>query len=230
MKEKTELRKGSFAGRVRQTILAGPEWVGHQAILRMSRHRRVLGIELSAYMLRDHYRLVFFGRVQRALELMARYEPRRLARIQRDVRTICGMSGGPNEYHRVGRSIMLSMPTVLASQPAELAMVIVHEATHGRIDNCGIMYFAENRGRIETACVRQETVFARCLPGGDALADASIAKLADPWWSDQDLAEWQSLKLKAEDVPPWLARIIERSLRRRAARATRSAKTAAHQN
>jgi len=49
-------------------------------------------------------------------------------------------------------------------------MVIVHEATHGRIDDHGIMYLAENRDRIETACVRQETIFARCLPGGDVLA------------------------------------------------------------
>ena len=170
MKDKTVLRRGSLAHRVRQIILAGPEWLGHQALLRMSQHRRVLGIELSAYMLRDQYRRVFFGRVQRALELIARYEPRRLARIQRDVRTICGMSGGPNEYHRVGRAIMLSLPTVLASPPPELAMVIVHEATHGRIDDHGIMYLAENRDRIETACVRQETIFARCLPGGDVLA------------------------------------------------------------
>ncbi|HEY2851817.1 MAG TPA: hypothetical protein VGJ18_03175 [Gemmatimonadaceae bacterium] len=189
----------------------------------MSRHRRVLGIELSAYVVRDQYRLVFFGRVQRALELIGRYEPRRLDRIRRDVRTICGMSGGPNVYHHVGRAIMLTMPTVLASSPPELAMVIVHEATHGRIDDRGIPYLAENRSRIETACVRQETIFARRLPGGDALADASVGKLANPWWSDQDLVEWQLRTLKAEEVPPWLARFVERMLKRRAARASRGA-------
>jgi hypothetical protein len=222
VKEKAKLRGRSVAGHVWRAILDGPEWVAHQVLLRMSRHQRVLGIELSAYMLRDQYGLVFFGRVQRALELIARYEPRRLARIQRDVRTICGMSGGPNEYHRVGRAMVLSLPTVLASSPANLAMVIVHEATHGRIDDRGIMYLAENRARIETACVRQEAVFARCLPGGDDLAAASDANLANPWWSDQALVEAQIQKLRAEDVPPWLARLMEGVLKRRAARAARA--------
>jgi hypothetical protein len=84
-------------------------------------------------------------------------------------------------------------------------------------------YLAENRTRIETACVRQETIFARRLPGGDALADASVAKLANPWWSDQDLVESQLRTLKAEEVPPWLARFVERMLKRRVARAARGA-------
>ena len=231
MKERTALRGESLAGRVRRVILSEPiPWLGHRALLRLSRHQRVLDIELSAYMLRDQHRLVFFGRVQRALELIARYEPRRLARIRRDVRTICGMSGGPNEYHRVGRAIKLSLPTVLSSTAPELAMVIVHETTHGRIDDHGIPYLVENRTRIETACVRQETIFARCLPGGDTLADEALAKLKNPWWGDQSIVEGQIRQLKAEDVPPWVARFFERILKRRAARAARAATSAARQD
>jgi hypothetical protein len=188
----------------------------------MSTTRRVLGINLSSYMLRSEYELVFFGRVQRALELIGRYEPRRFDRIRRDVRTICGVSGGPNYYERAGRAIMLTLPSILSTPAANLAMTIVHEATHGRIDDRGIAYFAENRARIETACVRQEVVFARSLPGGEALADAELAKLEKPWWNDDDIAAGQIQLLRAEEPPAWLGRLVERRLRRQASRARAS--------
>jgi hypothetical protein len=134
---------------------------------------------------------------------------------------ICGIAGGPNYYQRAGRAIFLTLPTVLASAPASLAMTIVHEATHGRIIDRGIQYYVENRDRIEGACVRQEAVFARSLPGGEALAAAEMRKLEQPWWSDQAILEGKLRMAKAEELPEWLIRFMERLLRRRAARKAR---------
>jgi hypothetical protein len=218
----TKLRKRSIGDIVRHAMMHGTSWLAHRLVLFTPRkRRRVLGIELSRYMLRSEQELVFFGRVQRALELIARYEPRRLDRIRRDVRTICGISNGPNHYERSGRAIVLTWPSILAT-PAELAMTIVHEATHGRIADRGIAYLPENRARIETACVRQEAEFARLLPGGEALADAELAKLEKPWWNDEDLAEAAVRYARAEEVPEWLIRFAEWLSRRRTARAGRA--------
>jgi len=209
---------------MRRTVGTGMVRLSHRLMLLMSEQRRVVGVELSSFMLQSRYKLVFFGRVQRALELIALYEPRRLDRIRRDVRMICGISGGPNHYQHVDRMIMLSLPGVLYGSPAELAMTIIHEATHGRIIDRGIQYDVENRDRIEAACVRQEAAFARCLPGGEALADAELAKLERPWWSDQSLQEGQLQHARAEELPSWFIRMMERSFARRAARAAAAAR------
>lgn len=112
----------------------------------------------------------------------------------------------------------MSLPTVLSSASANLAMVIVHEATHARIDNRGIAYYVEDRERIEAACVRQEALFARALPGGEALADAEVKMLENPWWSDQSMEEGKLRLARAEEMPGWFIRHLERMARRRAAR------------
>jgi hypothetical protein len=116
---------------------------------------------------------------------------------------------------------VLTLPTVLHTTSAELAMTIIHEATHARIIDRGIQYYVENRDRIEAACVRQEAIFARCLPGGDALADAELARLKDPWWSEDSIREGQLRRARAEEVPAWAIRFIEWMFKRQAAREAR---------
>ena len=41
-----------------------------------------------------------------------------------------------------------------------IASVIVHEATHARMERCGIGYAEDQRARIETVCFRRELAFA----------------------------------------------------------------------
>ena len=175
----------------------------------------MFGIELTSLTLREQYRLVFFGRVQRALELIDRYDPRRLDRIRRDVRAIGGVSDGMNHYEEASRTIVLSLPAVLWDTPAELALTIVHEATHGRISDRGIRYYLENRDRIEAACVHQEVAFASTLPGGEVLAEAMLKKLETPWWSDEAIHEGELRLAEAEEMPRWYLRLLEWHARRR---------------
>lgn len=63
----------------------------------------------------------------------------------------------------------------------ELAAIIIHEATHGRIHDAGIAYAGERRERIERCCRRQEIQFLRrAAPGlkdvDGKLVDWSTAK------------------------------------------------------
>jgi hypothetical protein len=74
-----------------------------------------------------------------------------------------------------------------ATAPEDIAVSLVHEATHARIDRW-IPYREDLRERIEAICRRQELAFARRLPGGAAIVRRMEEWLAQPpakeFWSD----------------------------------------------
>lgn len=184
----------------------------------MHRPRVIMGIEISPWFIEERWAPVFFGRTRRALELIERYDPRRLARIRHDVRMIGGTVGHNSKFDPDGRIILLTRSLVLRATAADVAMTIVHEATHARIIDRGIHYFPVNRARIEAACVRQEAAFARRLPGGDALADRGIANLEHAWWTPRRIHESNLDVLRELELPAWADRWLARVSLRRAAR------------
>ncbi len=94
-------------------------------------------------------------------------------------------------------------------------MVIIHEATHGRIHAFGIPYAPAMRDRIENACVAQEVAFARRLPGGEALAESEIRGLDRQWWTPKALLDHQVESAQAHKLPNWLVHLITWIGRRR---------------
>ena len=52
--------------------------------------------------------------------------------------------------------------------PELIASVIVHEATHARLDRCGIAYDEAKRHRIEAICIRRQLHFVSGLAGYEA--------------------------------------------------------------
>lgn len=171
--------------------------------------------ELRAVSVPTGMEKLFYAKVCLALDLIGKYEPRRLNRIRRDVRAIAGVAGGSHQYKAMTRSIVLSWPGVLRSTSAELAMTIIHEATHGRIIDFGVRYDEPLRARIEGICVAQEAVFARALPGGEQLAKGALEKLSQPWWSPNDLHRSNMEFARAHDLPGWALRWIDKVGHRR---------------
>lgn len=55
--------------------------------------------------------------------------------------------------------------------PELLAKTIIHEATHARLDHCGINYDEKKRVRIEAVCMRRELAFTVKLPQGAPLQE-----------------------------------------------------------
>jgi hypothetical protein len=159
---------------------------------------------------------VFFARVRRALELIDRYDQRSLERIRRDI--------GPHHYDRNSKFIALSWPFVLQGTAADLAMTIIHEATHHRIAEWGIAYDESLRGRIEAVCVGPEVAFARRLPGGESLAESELKVLERPWWTPEGFHRSTMVALRAHDAPAWVLRLMDwigrRRLRRKQATAS----------
>lgn len=62
--------------------------------------------------------------------------------------------------------------------PADIAVTLVHEAVHAKIERFGIAYDEHRRAAIEAVCIRREIAFAMRLPDGDAIAMQSQHRLA----------------------------------------------------
>jgi hypothetical protein len=97
-----------------------------------------------------------------------------------------------------------------------IAATIVHEATHARLESCGIEYVEGMRHRIEAICLRQEIAFAAKLPNGQELQEAAehiLTLCTGPgFWSKTSMRERDlagSLEaLRYLGAPEWLLRVL----------------------
>jgi hypothetical protein len=108
------------------------------------------------------------GRLEEALRLISTHDPYRYRRLLRDLSRIWVrlLPTARANYNRAARACQLDTRFVLdqAAGIPEIACVIIHEATHARLEHRGIQYQEAQRHRIESACRRQELRFARRLP------------------------------------------------------------------
>lgn len=179
-------------------------------ILRLISPRAVVeGIELVD-LSTSNVTSLFYDRVGEALRLIARYAPRRLARIQRDLRRIALVAGGGEFYHSGLRAYVTDVASLRQKTAPEVATAIIHEGTHARLAHWGIGYEPAKRARIEQLCIRAELDFASRLPNSGELVRRIGGKLASPWWTDAALHRRRVQQLRSYRVPAWLVRIYER--------------------
>ncbi len=109
-------------------------------------------------------------RLDRALELIAQYTPRRYRRLQQDVdemvvqRFPCRGAFFPDH-----RAILTELTFVVNRDftPAQVAASIVHEAQHARVARVLRGDVADRRPREERLCRRAELEFGLALPLAD---------------------------------------------------------------
>jgi hypothetical protein len=101
-----------------------------------------------------------------ALTLFERLDPRRYRRMKHDVDRIlvAHFSTASGVYFPGSRSIHLSSELLRDFPPSNIALSLVHEATHARIDHAGILSAPVDLQRIERRCALEEIAFARRLP------------------------------------------------------------------
>jgi hypothetical protein len=114
-----------------------------------------------------------FERVAEAVLLIKTLDPRRYARVLRDVDRVLVtvlQSGFVAQYNSALGACELDERFVLAEStlPEVIAGMIVHEATHARLRRCGFVYSEDRRERIEGVCLRQEMAFLSRTPNGEA--------------------------------------------------------------
>lgn len=196
-------------------ILVGPlQALPWRAAALISPRTRLHGIEIVDLCLGKLASAAHFARIDDALALITRYEPRRMRRIRADLDYILIVDQAGPEYWPRMRACVLT-PSVLSIGTEDIAFAIVHEATHSRLENSGIRYREKSRERIERICVAQEAAFAANLPDGDRIAASRLNQLMHPWWGTQALFERRLNVLVHAGLPGWLLNAIRVTFRPR---------------
>lgn len=182
--------------------------------------QRTLIHRIPVYAVLEHESLVplCFAKIRRALDCVIGYDPRRFQRFRKDLKRILVSRYEGTHFLPPLRMIVLYWPSIAPKSPEEIAVHLVHEATHARHHARGISYLPELRARAEAACLAQEVEFAKKLPGGLALVDQRMSALERPWWTPEAFSQRELRKLRDLGVPSWLYRIVEAAHTRRFSR------------
>lgn len=150
--------------------------------LRHSPQSKASGL-MIADLTQDRSGVALFPSVEEAVGLIRTYDPRRVRRLALDVSRIVLFQSARSagEYWAFADAIALDVSHVAKQVVASVAMTIVHEATHARIEKAGIRY-RSNVERIERRCVAEEIAFARLLPGSEGVIHGAHLKLESRWW------------------------------------------------
>ncbi len=183
--------------------------------LRFSKSKRVDGLWVGVASFEPE---PILRRVEEALCLIQTHDQLRYNRLIRDLERVWvrDIPGAIGNFNKSMRACTLDREFVVAegSSPELIAVIIVHEATHARLDRCGIEYKEELRSRIEAVCIRRELAFAAKLPdGAQSRAQAtSSLKLcaAQKLWTNVAIAKRHDAaaveRLRQLGAPEWVGR------------------------
>jgi hypothetical protein len=151
-----------------------------------------------------------FQRVKDGLGIIKAYDPRRFERIRRYLRLIALVERGGEVYDHALRTYIVDVGILKQRHTEEVAMAIVHEATHARLRHCGIQTTERNHARIEELCVKEEIAFASRLPGGAPFIEHARRKIHTPWWGKEESHRRVDEQLRSLGVPKWVIRVRQR--------------------
>jgi hypothetical protein len=174
--------------------------------MRFSPKDRHYGIEVFDFTPTATNSVRYFEKIKSALNLIREYQPHRLARISRDVcRILVVKQAAEAEFWPALKACVLTCGG-LELDDDEVALMIVHEAVHARIDARGIPYSRKLRERIEMACICEEIAFAELLPNGAKRVSELRDQTKNPWWSNAELFDRRLSLFQQSGAPEWLVR------------------------
>jgi hypothetical protein len=178
------------------------------ALARIAVQRQFLGLTIID-LTHDQQASRLFGSVEAAIGTVREADPRRFERICRDVKRVGVMRsfGSAGEYWPQYEAIALDVQHLEESATVPVSLTIVHEATHARITRWGVGK-SVSRERTERACLKQEIVFARKLPGSEPLIEGVVRKLNSKYWEEQDDVRRFAQRLERSGTPAWLRRFL----------------------
>lgn len=134
------------------------------ALLAKTPHERVLGFDvyLDAQGESTANAMMQLGD---ALRLVERSDPRCFARLRCDLtRFVISPAANVSAAHFPTSSTCYLSSRFVEEYPVpNVAIAIVHEATHARLDHAGIPLYPDWKARIERRCVLEEITFAQRL-------------------------------------------------------------------
>lgn len=185
------------------------------------------GMPFRVYARSDDETPYILRRIENAMELVARYDNIRLARLCRDLPAgvlVWPATGGTlAAYDPDTRLCYLNSDFVQREDVSELSIagLLVHEGTHARLWRCGFreeMYTDhQRRVRIEQICTRAEIAFVSRVPGAEAFVSSLQLQLSSigPEYDDDAIIRQRTRTAINLGVPSWLARFAAALRRRR---------------
>jgi len=159
-----------------------------------------------------------FANMEQALKLFQKYAPVRFDYTQQDVKRILVSGGfaGAGIWIRSLDMIELQAECVNTEDawPEAIACLIIHEATHARLERLGFGYSEKQRIQIERVCIRSERFLARRIPNSEELVawcDKCLMGLKQEQYTDIGLAASEMSALRKAGCPEW---IVERLIKR----------------
>jgi len=170
--------------------------------------QNILGVEVRVLLPDRGEFEIAIGKVHDALKLIATHDPRRFARLTRDVRRIwVGPTVNRAEWFVELEMCVLRFGYVLSrdTSAARLALTLAHEATHARLDRGGFGYEEERRARLERICVSEEIALAERLPDASTLAADARSRLSHgpEVFTDAAMRERADQALRSLGWPAW---------------------------
>jgi len=191
-------------GRVLDLLLSPVRRVGLRVFQAISIQEQISGVDAFDFLAGDEAesRLPL---VADALEVVKQVSPPVMRRLKTHVRAI--IVNDSRTGYLTGRGICVLNAANLESQtPEEVALALVHESAHARIEAAGFSYRGTLRGRIERMCVRAEIRFAERI-GDPQLVDRIRKKLDLVWWEDGQMRAVREREWRQWGLPEFLIRI-----------------------
>jgi hypothetical protein len=179
-----------------------------RATVATSDKTRVYGFEVAN--LRSAETDVFAEKLQAAFQVIEVTDPALFRGVRRRLQRIIIADGEVGYYHPRMRGAVIGAAYFERCSAEDIALVIVHEATHARIWSRGIRTTATRRARIEEICIDAEIAFAEKLPNARTVIAGIRKKSARPWWTDEILGERLASLVPRGGERNWLARMVKR--------------------
>lgn len=142
--------------------------------VRRARPHRVHGVEVRIEPEFTGDPTLTLNKVERALDLICRIDPRQYAAIQSRFRCILVKTGPGAQYWPDRRVCVLEPKALLARSNAVTALSLIHELTHARIAQRIPHYLHVAMPRFERRCIRSQISFSRRLASAGWGMDEAI--------------------------------------------------------
>jgi len=143
------------------------------------------------------------ARLRLAIELIDRLAPRVGTRLRQDVVAILLTPAGGTHYNVGSRAIGLDVRWAMSNGVEQLALTLVHEATHARHRSMGVGKRIRDRDRrMEAHCIAQQIEFAKRLPPGPWEAP-TLGALDTPWWTGRARAGRIEELTRQQGISAW---------------------------
>jgi len=150
----------------------------------------------------------YAAKMASALIVLRGKDARQYQMVRRYIRRLVVWCGEFSMAKERAGMVLISAHSMASCTDVRLAALLIHEATHLRISQKGIMYEANVRERIERRCTREQADFLRSV-GEHAVAVELEAALSRPWWTDEIMESRRSQAYEQLHVSNWGRRLAE---------------------